>query len=321
MFRLLDDILMDTTALRAPGEGDAGGGDAGTPEVSGAPAGDGAAHDTSTKPDTGDGDDPEAFAFPDNFDDSPEGGEPRQEAQPGEQDAPSTQQPTTEPEAQPAPASQPDKKDESQQQPAEAKEQPAEGGQAQPSQDESGPDAVLQALEAGREQIIERLAGERFAISQEESDALLEDPKTMLPKFAANAYLDAVRTSIAYMQQMVPQMALQSVQMHTASSAAKEEFYSANSDLREHDAAVTQLARTLREMNPQMPRDQFTQRLAMAARQALGLQAPQQGGNGQERRSPVPFQPASQSKPGGAVPRQPESEWDSIDQALANPDY
>jgi hypothetical protein len=156
------------------------------------------------------------------------------------------------------------------------------------------------------------LANTHFRLSQEDIDAFDSGDHAVVPRLLARAHVESMRSMAEMFDRVVPVMVVQGIQAATANAAADAEFYGPNKDLEPHRAQVMELAKTLRQMNPKMPKEQFIPLLATSARAMLGMQP---------QAAPAQVAPASapvaQPAPARQAPPQPITS--SVPAAFAAP--
>lgn len=192
------------------------------------------------------------------------------------------------------------------QQPAQAPQTPAVDPQQQ-----------LEQFMQARAQAEELLA-QYYSLQKEDLEALEEDPteflKTAVPKIAARVYTDAVLTSIQRVQQAMPVLLQQQLEQHEQSRSAEERFFQQWPQLREHKDAVTRIAAAYRQINPDMPMEQFMRDVGVQAMVMLGLAAeePQQ-----QKSKEKPFKPAARKKaPTALSAPAPKNHYELLDEEL-----
>lgn len=169
------------------------------------------------------------------------------------------------------------------------------------------PIGFAKQLEANREQLVEALAAERFALSREEADLLETDVAKAIPRFMAKAYYQAVQSTLIHMQNFVPQMVLAVSKALEAQKEADNSFYSAHKaiDRTKHASDVTNFANQFKKANPQITQEDLFALVASAVMRKHGLQPVAAQPNGTSPpQPPVPsFVPA---RPGASVRVTPE---------------
>lgn len=176
--------------------------------------------------------------------------------------------------------------------------QPAPGGEIE---------ALRAAVEAQRENFI-NVAARSYAetFTDEDVEEFQANPKVALSKMGARLHFDIVQNTLGMLSAQLPKMMSGMVAAHKASSQQEDVFYTANPDLRDHDSKIRPIAQMYRQLNPNMPAQEFMNGLAAMARMQLGLQAPAP----QQPVTPTP-QPVAQPQrapafrpAGAAVPAQ-----------------
>lgn len=170
--------------------------------------------------------------------------------------APPVQQPPqpTEPQQQAADAA-------LQQQPPVQPEQQAPQQPAQPVT----PEAMKEAEQAYLQQL-ETL----YRFDDDTAIRLQTEPEKVLPSLAAKLHMDVMRTVLAQVNGMLPQAMQEQTQAFTRETKAKDMFYSAWPELREHEAEVVKVGKMFRELNPSAPADVAVQKIGELVMVSLG---------------------------------------------------
>lgn len=302
--------LLRFELLRAPESGAGTGADSSPPAE---PVGDGDQVTSTAVVDNGsaiESDDFAALAF-DNEDETQAGDPPAPEGAPAASDPPASETPPAEPKkvepAQPeaAPAKAPEA--------PKADAAPAPSETAPAASPEAGQKSIVQQIDEGREAIIGELAKGRFALSEEEAAAFdTGDPREIVPRLLAKAYVESARTMMVTLEQFVPQVVSHVLTAREAQSTAEKEFFSPErADLAPHRAKVLELGQTLRRLHPEMPRAEFIPLLETTARVHLGLHKAAQPAAAPAPTRAGAFQPVTTSAaPVVAAQPQRVDEWD-----------
>jgi hypothetical protein len=190
--------------------------------------------------------------------------------------------------------------------PPAAQQQPAPAAVQQPAQAATpaaaaSPRGLAEQLDQHRDAILDQLATTRFAVTQEEADALFAEPTKMLPKAMARVYYQAQQSALLAMEQHVPRMVMQLLDQVKSHDELENAFYGQHKALnkQKHHADVVSFAKVLRQTNPQMSQNDLLAMTAAAVMAKHGLQVPvANGGNGAVQhqqpgvQQPPPFVPA-----------------------------
>jgi len=171
-------------------------------------------------------------------------------------------------------------------------------GQPKSESPAEDPGDILKQLEANKGAIIKHLAGERFALSKEETDALDINPTEAIPQLLARAFYESQVATINQIHRMVPTIVSAVTSSMQTATDAERGFYDANKDIiaKDHGNVVAQYARVFRQANPQASRDEAYKFVAAAVRAHFGIVPGPVAGNGAapaaRRAVPAPFAPA-----------------------------
>lgn len=153
----------------------------------------------------------------------------------------------------------------------------------------ANPNKFLKQLSENREAIIEALAKEKFALTDEEAIAFEENPTEALSKMGAKLYYDAMTATMARMAEIVPAM-IANYQEAVKNSSKSEDFFFnkwPQLDRGKHLNEVVRIGQIYRQMNPKATSEQFVNDVGLMVTTSLGLTG-------------KPSSP--QSKPGGFRP-------------------
>lgn len=249
----------------------------------------------------------------------PAGAQPTSAPQPS---APTDGQPAAaQPPAQPAqpPAGQPPAGAPAQPPAAQPAAQPPAAAPAQPPQ----PSAEEQerVRQEQRTAYLAQLEKE-LAIPQEDQDALLAEPHTVLPKLAARVQLQAIEVAVGLIQQNMPAMVDAVLRQQKAASAAEEQFFSRWPKLKDAPNGRQEVERLLTnyvKLNPQVPREQAINDVGLLAHASLRIPLDVPGASGEPSAAAPASAPPPPAQPGAAggqpLSRQP-TVWDKLDQEL-----
>ena len=168
------------------------------------------------------------------------------------------------------------------------------------------------AMEQNAPALIEHLASTRFALSQEEMQAIETDAVGAIPKLLARVHLESHIAMQKYLAQAVPGMIQRHTQVSTANSEAENKFFDTHKaagldkNNPQHRAAAVRVAKMYRQMYPQASLDQLISDIGPMVAKAVGAQAsaqtPQPQVPGQPPIVAQPFRPAVNGG-GGAIPQ------------------
>lgn len=101
-----------------------------------------------------------------------------------------------------------------------------------------------------REQWLENLS-QRYQLTEEQAEKLMEDPRAVLPRLAAQVHAQAMQEAMAYQQRAIPELVRRQIQNDQSYARAQDEFFQKWPGLRGREAEVTRVAVAYRSMNPQ----------------------------------------------------------------------
>lgn len=115
-----------------------------------------------------------------------------------------------------------------------------------------------------------------YAISDEDADAILTDPKTAIPKLMANAHVKMMQTFHNMVQHMVPTLIDTHQTQSTSRQTLVQKFSAAWPDLvgKEHEQVVVAAIQTVRQLNPNIDTDTLIKKVGPVAYSIMGKQAP-----------------------------------------------
>lgn len=142
---------------------------------------------------------------------------------------------------------------------APAVEPAAPGPTPKPQLSVSDPGSIAQALISQEGPAIDHLAETMFKLSAAEVEALESDAVGTIPKLMARAVVKAQINMLSSLAAMVPAMIQQSVSQMQTNSQNLRSFYQKFPQLKaaEHGAVVERVARSYRQMNPNVSREQM----------------------------------------------------------------
>lgn len=149
---------------------------------------------------------------------------------------------------------------------------------------------LMGLIDQSRQTWQDELVKSTFALTQEEANQLDSgDLGEVIPRLQARVFIEAVRSTVAIVESALPGMVMQAMAVQTAARQGDDEFYSSRQDLIPYRQQIVELARTIRTLNPEMPKADFLQKLDLTARAMFGVGAS------------APAAPRAPA-PGGAVP-------------------
>lgn len=231
---------------------------------------------------------------------SPETSPPAQPAvvqQPVQQaQQPVGQQPAPQPGQQPAQQVQP------------APTQPVTQQAAQPAQAVGDPQdgfkALADAVEASRGKFVDALSTTVYRMSTEDTEALVTDPASVVPKLLAQAHVNIVQNVLRTVGQQMPHMVGGLLEARQEHVKREDAFYQKWPQLNRQtdERVIRQLAAAYRTANPQASSDELIQMVGAQAVVALGrLQAAAPAAPAAPQPRQQGFRPAAASAPAGSV--------------------
>ena len=189
-------------------------------------------------------------------------------------------------------------------QPPEAEKQPEPVKAEQPEQ----PKAPSQEeLREQKDKFEETLANELYSMSDEENDAMLLEPKKVLPKLAAKVHAEVLTSTIQGILPYIPNIVQSEMQRATTNEGTRKSFYDKWPKLVGHEETVGRVAQMYAQLNPQASSDQTIQDIGLQAMLMLQLpleEVPATAANVAPTPSPTPA--AAPVNPGGAVGMVPQ---------------
>lgn len=116
-----------------------------------------------------------------------------------------------------------------------------------------------------------------YALSPEDSAAMVTEPEKVLPKLAARVMVDAFGSAVQVIRQMIPQMVPHIIEQHIAArqqqDAVQTQFFAEYPHLAkaEYADAIARIATTYRAANPTAPLAQAIKEVGAMASMALGI--------------------------------------------------
>lgn len=149
-----------------------------------------------------------------------------------------------------------------------------------------------------------------YALNEQDAQDLQTQPELILPRLAANMHMVITKSLLTAMQGVMPGQIAQFNQQISADTQARDAFYGANPDLKDHEDAVLRVAQVFRAANPTAPRDTAIKIIGEMTRSSLGLVkvAPTEAAPQAPVSNVKPFSPA-RGGGGGTVPAKPKNMW------------
>lgn len=141
----------------------------------------------------------------------------------------------------------------------------------QPQQPQSTPEQI-QAAERAYAAQLENL----YRFDEETALKLQTEPEKVLPALAAKLHLDVMKTVMAQMRGVLPQMLQTQTAEMERDTSAKQQFFGAWPELKGYEQQVLQVGMMFRQLNPKATAEEAVQRIGELAMTSLGLsrQAP-----------------------------------------------
>lgn len=179
-----------------------------------------------------------------------------------------------------------------------------------------------EALQAKKDEWLGKLA-DQYSISDEDAEALVTEPETVLPRLAANIHAAVLVDMAKAVEQMLPQMMGQfiqtqpqlistAMQSHQKQADAKTEFYNNYPALKGNEETVKIAATTVAQNFPNLSEAEQLAKVGQISLAMLGItpqpQAPQQ----QQEPAPAPFTPAKSGSAPPSAPTDSGNVWDEF---------
>ena len=139
-----------------------------------------------------------------------------------------------------------------------------------------------------------------YALSDEDAEAMLTDPQSVIPNLAANLHMtvmadvhQAIRRTVEQVTQQLPQTIQQTTQQQQESEKILNDFYGQWPELKGKEDVVTQAAAMYRQMNPDAPLEQAMNDIGRQMYVLLNIPLPGQAPAQQQAASAVPPAPAA----------------------------
>lgn len=211
-------------------------------------------------------------------------------------------EPTPEGDKTPAPAATPEVKPTVQEPtPAETPAEPTPTPEAPVAQAQPTIEELQKTFRESREEAVNLLATQHYALDEETAEALAADASTVIPKLMARVQMDAVQVSLSHMAANLPRMVEQALKMRETDNSAEEKFFEAwpQLDRTKHTVTVQKLGAAYRQMNPTATLDEFIQHVGASTMVAHKISPEPVTPVTPE---PAAAQPAKPFKPAGSSP-------------------
>ena len=220
---------------------------------------------------------------------------PKDEPKPAEE--PKAEEP---PEPEPEPVAEPEAKEPE----PEPSPEPAAVKQPEPEPEPKTtepPAPSDEELKQQREQFEATLERELYQMSDEENDAMLLEPKKVLPKLAARVHAEVLDATVKGVLSHIPRMVQMEMTRAKQRNEIQAEFYEQWPKLVGQEQTVTRVAQMYGQLNPTASQEQTIKDIGVQAMLMLGLsldETPAQTPAPAQVRTPMPAAPAA---PGGAT--------------------
>lgn len=139
-----------------------------------------------------------------------------------------------------------------------------------------------------------------YALSDEDAEAMLTDPQSVIPTLAANLHMSvmaevhqAIRQTVEQVTQQLPQTIQQTTKMQQDSEKILNDFYGQWPELKGKEDVVTQAAAMYRQMNPDATLEQAMNDIGRQMYVLLNIPLPGQAPQQQQTAPAVPPAPAA----------------------------
>ena len=150
-----------------------------------------------------------------------------------------------------------------------------------------------------------------YTFDEETALKLQTEPEKVLPVLAAKLHMDVMKTVLAQVNGMLPQVMQQQTQVVERNSKAQELFFGQWPELKGYEKQVLEVGRMFRQINPQANTQEAVQKIGETTLAALGLQRAQ-AGNPPPTQIP-PQQGFRPSVPGRVnAPARSLTEWETL---------
>lgn len=164
---------------------------------------------------------------------------------------------------------------------------------------------------------------ERYSISDEDAEALITEPETVLPKLAANIHSAVMVDMTKALEQILPQMVGQfiqaqpqvvsnAMQSYQQQADAKTQFFESFPALKGNENVVKVAAQTVEQNFPEMSQADQLQKVGQIALAMLGITPQAAPAPKEEEPAPAPFTPAKSGSAPPPAPKQEGNVWDEF---------
>lgn len=163
------------------------------------------------------------------------------------------------------------------------------------------PELTREQVLAQRASVIEEISS-RYSFSEEEAEALREEPEKILPKMVGKLYADVFDGVYAAVAQALPTLVHTINQQASMVQKSEQQFYERWPALRTADRnRVVQIVKAFRQANPTAPLDRVIEDAGASAHIALGIPVPSAAPNASApqtpSRPPMPAMPGASAAP------------------------
>lgn len=196
---------------------------------------------------------------------------------------------------------------------------PAEPAQAPAGEAQDGFTALDNAIQASRDKVIQTVAEQTYKLSQDELNAIQEEPERVIPQLLARVHVNAVQGVIRHVAQQMPAVVGAIMQAREQTSKLESDFFKAwpQLDKAKHGADIMKVGQVFRQLNPNATFNEFVRHVGAQVVLTHGLhlqQATQQQQAPAARPQAQPaFQPAGIGRSSApAAPSQPKNVWEEM---------
>lgn len=158
----------------------------------------------------------------------------------------------------------------------------------------------------------------QYALTDEETSAMLTEPEKVLPKMAASVHARVIQNVLAQLPQILPNLIRQIQQADTQENTLRTKFFAVNDDLTDAKfaQAINVAGATFRQLNPTADVETAAFQVGNMVRMALGMplrsqQQQQVAAAAAPSSRAVPFSPA-QGGAGGGGTQAPKNEFEAL---------
>lgn len=129
----------------------------------------------------------------------------------------------------------------------------------------------LKAYQTWRDKSKSTLAETSFKLSEEDAQALQDEPEKVLPRLAAEVYMTTLENVTVAVQQAIPAMIENVLTFRTEVQKKTDEFFGAWPNLKDHHAKAMEIGKQWRALNPTASVEDFIKNVGPLAHQMLGV--------------------------------------------------